>query len=168
MEYVRIGCVCLVGLVFAVTAVSKLRDFQGFARSLPALVTVPGRAVRPLAAVVVALEALVPILVAVPAATPYGLALAGGLLVAFTAAIAIALRRGQRAPCRCFGASAAPLGARHLVRNSLLIAAASLAVLLPGGSPVLAGTSMALGAGLIGTILIVSFDDIVDLFARNT
>ncbi|MEU6714988.1 MauE/DoxX family redox-associated membrane protein [Nonomuraea sp. NPDC046802] len=168
MEYVRIGCVCLVGLVFAVTAVSKLRDFQGFARSLPALVPVSGKAPRPLAAVVVVLEASVPILAAVPATTSYGLALACGLLVAFTAAIAFALRRGQRAPCRCFGTSAAPLGARHLVRNGLLIIAATLAVLLPDGSPVLAGTAMALGAGLIGAILIASFDDIVDLFARNT
>ncbi|MEU0569601.1 MauE/DoxX family redox-associated membrane protein [Nonomuraea sp. NPDC005983] len=168
MDYVRIGCACLAGLVFAVTAVSKLRDFDGFAQSLPALVPVPRRARRPLAALVVALEALVPILVAVPAATPYGLALAGGLLVAFTAAIAVALGRGQHAPCRCFGVSAAPLGARHLVRNSLLIAAASLGALLPDGSPALAGTALALGAGLIGAILIVSFDDIVDLFARNT
>ncbi|MBE1586984.1 MauE/DoxX family redox-associated membrane protein [Nonomuraea angiospora] len=168
MEYVRIGCVCLVGLVFAVTATSKLRDFQGFARSLPGLAPVSGKAVRPLAAVVVALEALVSILVAVPTARPYGLALACGLLVTFTAAIASALRRGQRAPCRCFGTSLAPLSARHLVRNSLLIAAATLAALLPDGSPVLAGTAMALGAGLIGAILIASFDDIVDLFARNT
>ncbi|MEU4828673.1 hypothetical protein AB0H37_43100 [Actinomadura sp. NPDC023710] len=38
MELVRIGCACLIGLVFAVSAVSKLRDFDGFARSVPALV----------------------------------------------------------------------------------------------------------------------------------
>ncbi|MGC4956734.1 hypothetical protein ACLQ2P_26280 [Actinomadura citrea] len=34
----RIGCACLIGLVFAVSAVSKLRDFDGFAKSVPALV----------------------------------------------------------------------------------------------------------------------------------
>ncbi|GGT84312.1 hypothetical protein [Actinomadura citrea] len=38
MELVRIGCACLIGLVFAVSAVSKLRGFDGFARSVPALV----------------------------------------------------------------------------------------------------------------------------------
>ncbi|WP_214408627.1 MauE/DoxX family redox-associated membrane protein [Sphaerisporangium fuscum] len=167
MEYVRIGCACLVALVFAITAVSKLRDFEGFRRSLPQLVPVRRPLLRPIAVAVVATEALIPILIAVPPLTPYGLALAGALLVAFTAAIALALRRGQRAPCRCFGASAAPLGARHLVRNALLIVVAALGALLPAGVPVLAGTALAVVAGLIGAMIIASFDDIVDLFARN-
>lgn len=165
MEYVRIACACLVGVVFAITAVSKLRDFDGFRRSLPQLVPVRRPLLRPLAVVVVVLEALVPVLVAVPALTLYGLALACALLVTFTVAIALALNRGQRAPCRCFGTSAAPLGARHLVRNSLLIIATALGGLLPAGSPALAGVAVAAAAGLVCAILIASFDDIVDLFA---
>ncbi|MEV4166997.1 MauE/DoxX family redox-associated membrane protein [Nonomuraea dietziae] len=168
VEYVRIGCACLVALVFAVTAVSKVRDFDAFRRSLPALVPVPHRAVRPLAVAVVLLEALVPVLVLVPATTSYGLGLAGLMLVAFTVAIAVALARGQHAPCRCFGASATPLGARHLVRNSLLVIAAALGVLLPDGLPALGGMALAGVAGAIGAILIVTFDDVVDLFARNS
>ncbi|MEU8110420.1 MauE/DoxX family redox-associated membrane protein [Nonomuraea muscovyensis] len=168
MEHVRIGCACLVGLVFAFTAVSKLRDFGGFARSLPELVPVGHALVRPLAAAVVALEVLVPVLVAVPAAMPYGLGVALILLAAFTAAIAVALARGRKAPCRCFGVSAAPLGARHLVRNGLLGLAAVLALLLPGGQGATGGTVVAAGAALIGAILIASYDDIVDLFARNS
>ncbi|HUR09386.1 MAG TPA: hypothetical protein VM347_43085 [Nonomuraea sp.] len=65
------------------------------------------------------------------------------------------------------GTSAAPLDARHLVPNSLLIIPAALGVLLPGGLPALGGAALAGAAGLIGAILIASFDDIVDLFARN-
>ncbi|MFC4534814.1 MauE/DoxX family redox-associated membrane protein [Sphaerisporangium dianthi] len=167
MEYVRIGCACLVGLVFAMTAVSKLRDLEGFRRSLPALVPARRELVRPLAMAVVVLEALVPISIAVPAITSYGLALACALLVAFTVAIVRALGRGRLTPCRCFGTSAVPLGSQHLVRNGLLIVAAALGGLLPGGAPALAGTVLAGAAGLIGAILIASLDDIVDLFARN-
>ncbi|MET8159661.1 MauE/DoxX family redox-associated membrane protein [Sphaerisporangium sp. NPDC005289] len=167
MEYVRIGCACLVALVFAMSAVSKLRDLEGFRRSLPALVPARRELLRPLAMAVVVLEALVPIMIAVPPATSYGLALACALLVAFTVAIARALGRGQTAPCRCFGASAAPLGPRHLVRNGLLITAAVLGGLSPGGAPVLAGAVIAGAAGLIAALLIASLDDIADLFARN-
>ncbi|MEU7744286.1 hypothetical protein [Nonomuraea sp. NPDC049158] len=57
--------------------------------------------------------------------------------------------------------------ARQLVRNSLMIIAAALGVLLPGGLPALGGAALAGAAGLIGAILIASFDDFVDLFARN-
>lgn len=172
MEYVRIGCACLIGLVFAFTAVSKLRDFGGFARSLPELVPVRRALVRPLAALVVALEVLVPVLVAVPATTSYGLGVALTLLVAFTVAIAVALARGRNAPCRCFGVSATPLGARHLVRNGLLCLATAPALLLPAGEGMtggtVGGTVVAAAAALVGALLIASYDDIVDLFARNS
>ncbi|MET7464362.1 MauE/DoxX family redox-associated membrane protein [Nonomuraea sp. NPDC005501] len=171
MEYVRVGCAWLIAVVFAITAVSKARDLAGFARSLPDLVPVPRALTRPLAVVVAALEGLVALLVAVPlvagvsGVVAYGLGLALLLLAAFTVAIAVALRRGRRAPCRCFGASAAPLGARHLVRNGLLIIAAALGLLQPAGSPALAGVVVAGVAGLIGAILVAAFDDLVDLFA---
>ncbi|MEV0147783.1 MULTISPECIES: MauE/DoxX family redox-associated membrane protein [unclassified Nonomuraea] len=171
MEYVRVGCAWLIAVVFAVTAVSKARDLAGFARSLPDLVPVPRRLTRPLAVVVAGLEGLTALVVAVPlvagvsGAVAYGLALALLLLAAFTVAIAAALRRGRRAPCRCFGASAAPLGVRHLVRNGLLITAAALGLLLPAGSPALAGAVVAGVAGLVGAILVAAFDDLVDLFA---
>ncbi|MFG1961446.1 hypothetical protein [Nonomuraea sp. NPDC049028] len=48
-----------------------------------------------------------------------------------------------------------------------MIIAAALGVLLPGGLPVLGGAALAGAAGLIGAIMIASFDDFVDLFARN-
>jgi hypothetical protein len=167
MEYVRIGCACLIGLVFVVTAMSKARDFGGFARSLPELVPVRPVLVRPLAGGVVALEALVPLLIAVPPATAYGLGLAAVLLAAFTVAIGAALARGRRAPCRCFGASSTPIGPRHLARNGLLLTAAVLGALSPAGLPPLAGVVVTVAAGLVGAILVVFFDDIVDLFART-
>ncbi|MEV3921291.1 MauE/DoxX family redox-associated membrane protein [Actinomadura coerulea] len=167
MELVRIGCACLVGLVFAVSAVSKLRDFEGFAGSVPALVPAwPGRA-RLLAIATTALEALVPPLLIAPVTAPAGFGVAAVLLTAFTAAIAAAVRRGRRTACRCFGPSSVPLGPRHLVRNGVLLTCAVLGALSPGGLPPAGGVAVAAAAGLAGAVLIVSLDDIVELFARN-
>ncbi len=43
------------------------------------------------------------------------------LLVAFTAAIVINLRRGRRFDCNCFGSSSATIGPAMVLRNSVLI-----------------------------------------------
>lgn len=168
MEYVRTACAGLIVVVFAVSAISKLRDFAGFERSLPALVPVRSALVCPLAVAVVVAEAAIPVLLVVPPAMAYGFGLACALLAAFTAAVGVALRRGRRAPCRCFGASSTPMGPRHLVRNTALLAIAVLGLRAPEGLPPPAGLAVAAVAGLVGAILIVSLDDIIDLFARSS
>jgi uncharacterized membrane protein YphA (DoxX/SURF4 family) len=167
MELVRIGSACLIGLVFAVSAFSKLRDFDGFTRSVPALVPVPPGRARLLAIATTALEALVPPLLVAPVTAPVGFGLAAVLLAAFTAAVAASVRRGRRTACRCFGPSSAPLGPRHLVRNGVLLTCAVLGALSPGDLPPAGGIAVAAAAGLAGAVLIVSLDDIVELFARS-
>jgi Methylamine utilisation protein MauE len=169
MEYVGVGFASLIGWVFLVSAISKLRHFGEFTRSLPALAPVRAGQVRPLAMTVVATEAAVPVLLLFPAAVFYGFALAGALLAAFTTAIVIALKRGRRAPCQCFGASSTPLGPSHLVRNAILLIS-----VLAGGLALdvrpqqAAGLVVAIAAGLVGAILIVAMDDIAFLFARTS
>lgn len=168
MDYMRVACASLLAVVFAVSAVAKLRDLGGFARSLPALFPAGRAFARPLTAVITAAEAAVPFLLVIPHAAAYGFGLAAVLLVAFTVAIGSALRRGRRAPCRCFGASSAPVGTRHLGRNAALLAAAALGIPPPGTLPPAAGLAVAAGAGLVGAVLVVSLDDIIDLFARSS
>lgn len=52
-----------------------------------------------------------------------------GMLVAFSALIALRLREGRRPPCACFGAwSAKPLGVGHLARNAGFAALALVAL----------------------------------------
>jgi thiol-disulfide isomerase/thioredoxin len=52
---------------------------------------------------------------------------AAGLLLAFSAAIGVALARGRRVECHCFGAlSAAPAGPAALARNAALVGAAGV------------------------------------------
>ncbi len=79
MEFVRSCAVLLV--VFAVSSVSKLRDFRGFLRSLPARAGVEDRWLAPLG-VTVAAESAVAVLLAVPATATVGFVLADGLLLA--------------------------------------------------------------------------------------
>lgn len=55
---------------------------------------------------------------------------AGALLVAFSALLAVRIAQGRRPPCACFGAwSTRPIGPVDLVRNGLLLALALVASL---------------------------------------
>ncbi|WP_329519461.1 MauE/DoxX family redox-associated membrane protein [Spirillospora sp. NBC_01491] len=165
----------LLAEVFAVSAAGKIRGrtaFAGFAGSVPRLV--PRLPARPAAVAVLAGElATPPLLLIAPAA---GFALAALLLAAFGAAIGAALRTGRRAPCRCFGTSAAPLGPAHLVRAALLAAlaaAGAAGVLLTGptgtlfallGGAEASGLAVAAAAGSALAVVAVFLDDLVFLF----
>lgn len=182
MDHVVLAARCLVGVVFAFSALSKLRSrraLSDFTASLGRFGVAPG-ARRPLARAVALAEAAVPVLLALAlageaAAAGVARALAGAgfglaalLLAGFTAAIARALRRGVRAPCRCFGASTSPLGTQHLVRNGLLLAAAAtglVGVLVgPAGPAGLGAAAVAALAGVTAGSLVTAFDDLLDLF----
>jgi hypothetical protein len=157
----------VLALVFVVAAVGKLRDRAAFVASVRELRVAPA---APVAAAVVAAELLVVLLLVPgrPAATAAGLALAAGLLLAFTAAVVSALRRGLAAGCRCFGAStASPYGRRHVARNlALAVVAVAGAAAAPAdpavtGPVVLAAVPLAALAALVVTRL----DDLVALVA---
>jgi hypothetical protein len=146
MGYVEVAARLLVATVFAVALAGKVgsgRAYRAFVDSLLQMRVVPVRAARPAAAASVAAEVAV-----------------------FAVAIAISLRGGNRAPCRCFGASATPLGRRHIVRNTVLvvIALAGLASAAGGSAVAVPGAVVAGGAGLVSGILVTAYDDIAALF----
>ncbi|MCF6470443.1 methylamine utilization protein MauE [Nonomuraea sp. MG754425] len=164
MSHVLVATQVLLTTVFAVSAYSKLRSGAALRAFAATLSLLPRRTRRPAAMAVVAAEVVtVGTLLPLPGV---GLAVSGLLLVAFCAWIVLSLHRGQREPCRCFGASATPLGPAHLVRNGLLLLVAALGgVALTAGGPVsVAGIAVAGSAGLVGAILLIVFDDIADLF----
>jgi Methylamine utilisation protein MauE len=171
MPYVLVGCRCLIGLVFAVAAASKLSGrtaFGEFAGSVRAMRLLQRRFVVPVAGAIAAGEGVVALAMALAPAA--GFALAAALLLLVTGATFVTIRRGARVRCRCFGASASPLSYRHMVRNSLLlaIAAAGLAGAAGGAGPAHpAGALVAAGAGLVGGAILVRFDDIIDLYRAS-
>jgi hypothetical protein len=87
------------------------------------------------------------------------------LLAVFTAAIGLLLRRGEPAPCYCFGVQDAPLGPAHLVRNLVLLAFAVVGALSPAGTYDAGAVALAVASGALVAVLAVRLDDLVALFS---
>jgi Methylamine utilisation protein MauE len=167
MEYVSLGCRWLTGIVFLAAALSKVRGFDGFRRSVAALAPPLAARSGAAASAVVTSELLVVALIAVPETAFWGLAAALALDLAFVAAIVSALRRGVQEPCRCFGPEERELGAREVVRDVILGAVALAGLLGAAAGPPAwhpAGRLVAAFAGAVGALFVVRFDDIVELF----
>lgn len=170
MQLLEIAIRTALGAVFAIAAASKLRRrtaFDDFVDTLPQWGPLSLPAVG---AAVVTLELAVPVLLlAWPRA---GLFLVMALLGSFTAVMVKTLRAGAPLTCRCFGASAQPIGVGHVVRNALLLAAAAVAersaglsAAAPPSDPATVAVAMALGA--IAGLLITRWDDLAFVFGST-
>jgi hypothetical protein len=169
MGYVAFGAQVLLCVTFAVAAVAKLRDLAGFRESLAQLIPAAHNltaGTRTAAAVAVPVaELTIAVLLVVPGAAVVGTVAALVMTASFTAVVGLALRRGDRAPCRCFGASTRRLGPQHLLRNAILTVFAALG--LTGGGTEPAGLLVAGFAGAVGALLCVWADDIAGLFGTS-
>ncbi|GII01089.1 MauE/DoxX family redox-associated membrane protein [Planobispora takensis] len=176
LNYVPLFCRLFIGIVFALSAASKIREFEEFVRATRSLLEAAlprlrlgRRGLRAVASTVLAAETAICPFVVVSPWWPLGLAASSLLLTLFTAAIAFALRRGVRAPCRCFGGSATPLGKRHLFRNAALLTATVAGLALPyepESDP--AGLAVVIMAAAVAAMVTSRLDDIVGLFATPT
>ena len=176
MVHLALALQWLVAIVFATAAASKLRRpaYQEFVNSTGRLLPARWkRARRLVAAVVLVAESLVTLLLLLPlnGVVP-GLCMAVVLNTAFAVSTGAALRRGERTPCRCFGASSTPLGRTHVARNLILVACAALALagrLLLQPLPLRpAGVLCAAAAAVLLAALLVRLDDLVALFGPTT
>lgn len=158
MDYLVLGCRCLLFGVFTVAVVGKLRSgraFRDFAWSVRELRLVRPRRARAVAVVTVTVEAATVVMLALmPVA---GFVAAAASLTAFSAAIVAGLARGARVPCQCFGSSSTPLGGAHLFRNAVLLAAAltGAAGSLIGSSARTAPAGVALTVACAAGVLVV-------------
>jgi hypothetical protein len=173
MTYAVLACRGLIGLVFAISAIAKIRGpgaYREFASWLAAL-PVPLAKARALPAVFVGAEAAIVVLVAVPDGAVAGLALAAGWLAVMAAGTVVIMNQGSGASCWCFGPSRSPLSARHLARDSILfliaVAGAVIGAQAEGRdatSP--AGIVLSLVAALTGATFFVFLDDLSVLFDK--
>jgi hypothetical protein len=164
---VGLGCCWLVAVVFAISAAGKLRTAAmraAFRRSVADMAVLPARAAGTIAATVPAAEAAAAVLLVVPPTAALGSVLALGLLAAFTTGIVLVLHRGTRAQCLCFGTTERPYGPRHLVRNGLLAAAAAIGGILSGYPTDLPVVLIAIAAGAVAALVVVTLDELLDLF----
>ncbi|MBE1486638.1 MauE/DoxX family redox-associated membrane protein [Plantactinospora soyae] len=175
MDYLEMACRVLLGVVFLVSAASKLRNrsaFDAFAVGLRDTGLVSAGNTRRIGVLTVAAEVGVVLLLAVPATVPIGYLLAGALLAVFVGGIGLMMRRGVDATCPCFGVSTTRLGGRQVIRNAVLLAIAGtgLVAALAGtgvGSGEWAGLLLAAVTGAVVALIVVRLDDIVDLFAST-
>src|SRR5581483_8184403 len=123
----------LISSVFLFAGVAKVLDRGASKKSLLEF-GVPNRLASPSAIFLPIAEILVGLCLITARFAVYGLAGALVLLAVFTAAIAIALARGRKPDCHCFGQlQSKPIGWPLLARNSAL--AAVPAALLYYGPP---------------------------------
>lgn len=172
MTALALGCRAMLAVVMFAAVAGKLRrrDFALFVDALrgfgvpAALARVPPRA---RAGAVVALEAAAAVLLVVAPAA--GLVLSLGLIAMFTVVLRSAVRNGREVACRCFGASTAPVGVAHLVRNGLLLAvigAGVAATALAAGAEVAPPERLAaIALGMLAGAAVTRWDDLVYLVA---
>ncbi|MBF9131290.1 methylamine utilization protein MauE [Plantactinospora sp. S1510] len=175
MDYLEMACRVLLGVVFLVSAGSKLRNrsaFDAFAVGLRDTGLVSAGNARRIGVLTVAAELGVVLLLVVPATVPAGYLLAGALLAVFVGGIGLMMRRGVSAACPCFGVSTTRLGGRQIIRNVVLLTVAGTGLVagLAGsgvGAGQWAGLLLAAVTGAIVALIVVRLDDIVDLFAST-
>jgi uncharacterized membrane protein YphA (DoxX/SURF4 family) len=114
-----------VATVLAVAATAKARDFDGFHRTVRALVP---RGAAFVSVSVIAIEATLAALLVSGLAPSAVAAAAAALFLGFSALSLWAVRSGAQISCNCFGSSDRELG-KDSLETSLLLAAAALAYL---------------------------------------
>jgi hypothetical protein len=169
VDYLDFSCRVLLGTVFTVAVVGKVRRgtaYREFVTSLRGLGWLPSALLPAVAAAVVACEAMVVLLLAVPATGVVGHLLAVLVLGSFSTTVAASLYRGQQVRCRCFGSDGRRFGIGHLVRNGLLMVVGGfglVAAAAGGTSPRWDLLAAGCAVALLGAGAIVRWDDLAYL-----
>ncbi len=143
-------------LVFGSAALHKARDRAGFARTLAEYQLLPERIVSRCVPLLIAVEAGVAALLSVPGLRGIAAFGATTLLLTYSGAIAINLRRGRRdIDCGCMGPGhRQPLSGWLLLRNGVLSGAALLVALEPAQRSLGLVDAFSFSAGLAGLALL--------------
>jgi len=167
VDYLQLCCRALIGVVFTLAVIGKMRsraELAAFTESLGGFGWFAPR-VRPwVAGAVIAVEAVTVVLLA--STVHAGFVLAAVMLAVFTGGVALAKASGREVRCRCFGADGGLMGRRHMIRNGLLFAVALLGLPGAGQTPRLDLLALAVGAGVLGAVLLAHWDDIVFVLRR--
>lgn len=122
-EYTGAALQLLLGAVFFIAAIGKLRNPARFAEALRGYALVPSLLSGPTAGGLLVSEVFVGISLLSGWALTVGVPAAGGLLLIFSVAVGINLRRGRDLPCGCLGSEAERISWRTLARLGVLMLA---------------------------------------------
>lgn len=166
MDYLALALRLTLVFVFLAALAGKLSGRQAvaaFGQMLSDL-GVPSGLLGLVGGVLVPAEASVVALAPWEATGLVGSLVAVVLLAALTGGVAVAVRRGSTANCRCFGSRGRRLGSVHLVRNATLTAIAAAAAmttaLADGRALHPIGATLSVAAATLGTLVIVYWEDL--------
>ncbi len=127
--------ICL-GIVFFLSSVSKFRHPLDFARNVIDYRVLPGKVAYVFAILLIVLEALLAIAFFTDWLINLALPICSLMLVAFSVAVWINLRRGRKISCGCFGNADEQISSRTLARLLLLLAVIPLLSILRGSEDI--------------------------------
>jgi hypothetical protein len=160
-------CRGVIILVFAASVIAKVRNIQSYREfaAWVAILPIPLARVRVLPFCLIGVEGAIVVLTAIPWSSLAGLGLAGCCLGGMTVGTVVIMRKDANVSCWCFGPSRSPMGARHLVRDGILLAAAADGAMRTNWSSVsFADMAITIWAVLTGTTFLVFVDDLISLF----
>jgi len=165
--YLELGARCLLAGVLLASLGGKLRGraaYSDFVTATGSLLSTSAQRAAVLAPATIAAEIGTVVALVVD---PAGLLAAIALLGSFTAALVAATRRGSAASCHCFGATDTPVGAHHVARNIVLIAAAAVGwvAAATGAAEPLdpAALAVTVFGAAVCVLITARLDDLVDL-----
>jgi hypothetical protein len=167
-------CRIVLGLVFAISFLSKMSDLAMFERTIITFNVVPKQLVR-FAALIFLCSELTVVIFAIAGGRFLAaiFAVAGLLLLVFSIALASTLVRNIRTSCNCFGPTQKPVSAHDLWRNAglILIALGGLCALFIADGEVadLALPELGLVALVAGLFVAIwlNLRDIAQLFRQS-
>lgn len=120
LNYALVFCQLVIGGVFALSAISKVRDFSSFMQAITTFKLLPARLSSHVACLILAAEGSVVLLLIIGHPT-IGLAIANILLLVFSIALLKVLARKASISCNCFGATNYTVTVLDLWRNATLL-----------------------------------------------
>lgn len=166
----------VLAIVFAVAAISKLKNTSGFRSTIASLSPHLGKHSRILVFATIGAEAILTVLVSVPETRLVGLGSSVVLLLTFSVFLNRAVKLGVSAPCRCFGQSATPINRTHVVRSGALATVAGLGgaatgiIMVRGQNPSHPPYQRVVIAVILGIPVVLAslaWDDLVEVFKPN-
>ncbi|NOK60042.1 MAG: hypothetical protein GFH27_549291n235 [Chloroflexi bacterium AL-W] len=116
--YLLVFCRIAIGLLFAISAVSKLRDFRSFSQTITRFRILPGRLNTPAAVIFVAAELAITAMMLIGGMWLWpGFLFAVLLLIVFSVALGSVLARNIQTSCNCFGNTQKPVSMADIWRN---------------------------------------------------
>lgn len=168
-DYFLMFCRITVALLFGVSAWWKFRDVASFSAAVESLVAVRHGWSRLVAAAVIGAEAAVVVALTVGGAfLRVGFAMSVVLLVAFTAVLASAVRRGVDVGCACFGARRTRVSVYDIARNLLMIGTAVAGLGLVANADTVTSASAVAVIGIMSAAFVVCVVNLKDLIGGLT